>query len=562
VPSQDLRAMALRKEIFALEPIADDQFQPASLDLRLGPTAYRVRASFLPGKGSVKAKLDEFAMHAMDITGGGVLEKGCVYIIPLLEGLDLRHRTSAMGNPKSSTGRLDIFTRLITDNGTAFDQVKEQYSGMLYAEVSPRTFSVLVRKGSRLSQLRVRRGKPIASDGFMRRLQQEHGLVQSPEAETGDARAVEIVNGVPVRVDLQGRRSGGIIGYKARSHAGLVDIDRIGHYEVDEYWEPVRAPARGGLILDPAEFYILASQEAVRVPARLCRRDDRVRHPGRRVPRPLRRLLRPRLRPRRRRRRGLARRPRGALVRGAVRPRARPARRAARLRAADVDAGGPVRPGHQVLLPGPGHQAQQALQGGPLGRLRAGLGRAALAIEEERPLGLELADHALDDPRHDRLHRLRALPRRRVVAAFAARDDEAGVVAPGRVGAQAPVQLVDERLRVERDRLGAAVGAASASSDRCCARRSSSAASFTRPNGAACCLLDHEEGACENSPVASVVPRKAASQRAMTEPVACGCRRCGTSRRRWQPPAGPVGRAIAAWTLPLVPSRSASSIRV
>ncbi|HZW74635.1 MAG TPA: 2'-deoxycytidine 5'-triphosphate deaminase, partial [Caldimonas sp.] len=260
VPSQDLRAMVLRKEIIALEPITDDQFQPASLDLRLGPTAYRVRASFLPGKGTVKAKLDEFAMHAMDITAGGVLEKGCVYIIPLLEGLDLRHRTAAMGNPKSSTGRLDIFTRLITDAGTAFDQVREQYSGMLYAEVSPRTFSVLVRKGSRLSQLRIRRGRPIASDGFMRRLQEEHGLVQLPESEDDDAR-VEIVNGVPVRVDLQGRRSGGIIGYRAKSHAGLVDIDRVGHYEVADYWEPVRAPERGGLILDPAEFYILASQE-------------------------------------------------------------------------------------------------------------------------------------------------------------------------------------------------------------------------------------------------------------------------------------------------------------
>jgi dCTP deaminase len=264
VPSQDLRAMVLRKEIFALEPISDDQFQPASLDLRLGATAYRVRASFLPGKGSVKAKLDELAMHAMDIASGGVLEKGCVYIIPLLEGLDLRHRTAAMGNPKSSTGRLDVFTRLITDGGTAFDQVREQYSGMLYAEVSPRTFSVLVRKGSRLSQLRIRRGRPIASDGFMRRLQEEHGLVQLPDDD--DARSVEIVNGVPVRVDLQGRRSGGIIGYRAKSHAGLVDIDRVGHYAVADYWEPVRAPERGGLILDPAEFYILASQEAVRVP--------------------------------------------------------------------------------------------------------------------------------------------------------------------------------------------------------------------------------------------------------------------------------------------------------
>jgi dCTP deaminase len=206
-------------------------------------------------------------MHAMDIGAGGVLEKGCVYIIPLLEGLDLRHRTSAMGNPKSSTGRLDVFTRLITDGGTAFDQVREQYSGMLYAEVSPRTFSVLVRKGSRLSQLRVRRGRPIASDGFMRRLQEEHGLVQSVDADhAGTAPNVEIVNGVPVRVDLQGRRSGGVIGYRAKSHAGLVDIDRVGHYDAADYWEAVRAPARGGLILDPAEFYILASQEAVRVP--------------------------------------------------------------------------------------------------------------------------------------------------------------------------------------------------------------------------------------------------------------------------------------------------------
>jgi dCTP deaminase len=267
VPSQDLRAMVLRREIFALEPITEEQFQPASLDLRLGPTAYRVRASFLPGKGPVKAKLDELAMHAMDISAGGVLEKGCVYIIPLLEGLDLRHRTSAMGNPKSSTGRLDVFTRLITDSGTAFDQVREQYSGMLYAEVSPRTFSVLVRKGSRLSQLRVRRGRPIASDGFMRRLQEEHGLVQPVDGDAAAAgQAVEIVNGVPVRVDLQGRHSGGVIGYRAKSHAGLVDIDRIGHYEVADYWEPVQAPARGGLILDPAEFYILASQEAVRVP--------------------------------------------------------------------------------------------------------------------------------------------------------------------------------------------------------------------------------------------------------------------------------------------------------
>ena len=267
LPCQDLRAMVQRKEISGLEPIADDQFQPASLDLRLGPRAYRIRASFLPGTQTVRQKLDAFAMHEMDITKGAVLERGCVYIIPLLEMLDLRHRTSATGNPKSSTGRLDVFTRLITDHGVAFDQVPEQYSGQLFAEVSPRTFSVLVRTGSRLSQLRVRRGKPPTSDNLMRRLQEQYQLVEAMDPEDA-GRTHEITSGVPVSVDLEGRQSGGIVGYKARNHSGLVDIDRIAHYDVRDYWEPVPAPRRGGLILDPAEFYILASREAVRIPPR------------------------------------------------------------------------------------------------------------------------------------------------------------------------------------------------------------------------------------------------------------------------------------------------------
>lgn len=262
LPSQELKLQVnLTREIWALETILDNQFQPASLDLRLGPVAYRVRASFLPGKhATVKQKLDEFAMHEMDITNGGVLERGCVYIIPLLEGLKLKHRMSAMGNPKSSTGRLDIFTRLITDYGTEFDQVREQYDGMLYAEVSPRTFSVLVRKGSRLSQIRIRRGNPATSDESMRRLQQEHQVVSSTLHED------DIRNGVPVSVDVLGDKSGGLIGYKAKNHAGLIDIDKVQHYDVLDYWEPVYAPRRGGLVLDPQDFYILASQEAVKIP--------------------------------------------------------------------------------------------------------------------------------------------------------------------------------------------------------------------------------------------------------------------------------------------------------
>jgi dCTP deaminase len=262
LPSQAIEALARAgTELRADEPIRDDQIQPASLDLRLGRMAYRVRASFLPGRSAtVDAKLDELAMHAMDITAGGVLERGCVYIVPLLEQLALGPDTSAMGNPKSSTGRLDVFTRLITDHGTEFDRVRARYRGPLYAEISPRTFSVLVRTGSRLSQLRLRRGHPVTSDAEHQRLQDEQQLVAS-KLEADDIR-----NGVPIGVDIRAERYGGIIGYRAKSHAGLIDIDKVRHYDVLDYWEPVRAPRRGGLVLDPGEFYILGSRDAVRVP--------------------------------------------------------------------------------------------------------------------------------------------------------------------------------------------------------------------------------------------------------------------------------------------------------
>jgi len=263
LPAQDLlRIVHATKEIRGLEPILDEQIQPASIDLRLGAKAYRVRASFLPGsKSTVSDKLREFSMHEMDITNGGVLERGCVYIIPLLETLALKHRMSARGNPKSSTGRLDVFTRLITDYGTEFDQVREGYKGPLFAEVSPRTFTILVRKGSRLSQLRIRRGAPPSSDEKHKQLQKEFGLVDRPLSDE------DIKNGVPITVDVHGSAAtNNIIGYKAKSHAGLIDVDRVGHYNWQEFWDVVPAPGPQGLILDPADFYILASREAVRVP--------------------------------------------------------------------------------------------------------------------------------------------------------------------------------------------------------------------------------------------------------------------------------------------------------
>src|SRR5215467_4316420 len=211
LPSQLLReAVALGREILSPQPIGDDQIQPASIDLRLGEVAYRVRASFLPGtRASVRDKLDQLSMHRIDLMAGAVLEKDCVYIVPLFEFLSLRKRTSAAANPRSSIGRLDVFARVITDGGTEFDRVREGYKGPLYAEVSPRAFSILVRTGSRLVQLRIRRGSPGFSDTALRRLHEEVGLVEGP------AGPKTIRNGLAFTVDVAGDEATGIVGYKA-----------------------------------------------------------------------------------------------------------------------------------------------------------------------------------------------------------------------------------------------------------------------------------------------------------------------------------------------------------
>ncbi|MBM3502840.1 MAG: 2'-deoxycytidine 5'-triphosphate deaminase [Alphaproteobacteria bacterium] len=267
LPSQTLRE-CIRDRIIGslLDPLGEDQIQPASIDLRLSGRAFRVRASFLPGERyTVKEKIDVFGMHEIDLREGAVLERGCVYIVPLQEALRLPRRLYGVANPKSSTGRLDVFTRLITDHGTEFDRVEEGYKGPLYAEISPRTFSVVVRQGSRLLQLRLRRGTPRPTDAMARRLQEEVGLIGTPEIAEGEL-AKRIHGGVPVSVDLKGQGDRALVGYKAKAHAGLVDVDRVGGYAIDDYWDPIHANAGRTLILDPNAFYILASKEAVTVP--------------------------------------------------------------------------------------------------------------------------------------------------------------------------------------------------------------------------------------------------------------------------------------------------------
>lgn len=256
LPSQSIREMLIDGRITYSEPVPEGQIQPASLDLRLGNIAYRVRCSFLAGAGrTMSERLKHFEMHRIDLTNGAVLEKGCVYIAPLMEGLNLPADINAVANAKSSTGRLDLFTRLITDGGTEFDRIEAGYKGPLYAEISPRSFSVLARPGMRLNQIRFRQGQVVLSDEALREMDEQHALVDSE---------AHIDQGLGFSVDLTPRENG-IVGYRAKPHTGLIDLDLIDHYEKSDFWEPVYAQ-KGGIILDPGAFYILVSQEAVHVP--------------------------------------------------------------------------------------------------------------------------------------------------------------------------------------------------------------------------------------------------------------------------------------------------------
>ncbi len=263
LPFQDICRLIDGGRITAASAIERAQVQPASLDLRLGPTAWRVRASFLPGSATVASKIERLKMHQIDLSTPTVLEKGCVYIVELMEELKLPAGISGKANPKSTTGRLDIFTRLITDNGNEFEGVREGYRGKLYLEVVPRTFSILLQQGARLNQIRFVRGNPPPSDTKLGQLDQNEPLVY---LEADGPQAAVIKDGLWISVDLEGSAANGIVGYRAKNHAPLVDLSRIAHYDTLEFWEPItRTPSRG-LVLNPDDFYILASRELIRVP--------------------------------------------------------------------------------------------------------------------------------------------------------------------------------------------------------------------------------------------------------------------------------------------------------
>jgi dCTP deaminase len=268
--AQDIKRLIERRNVRADPALEESQIQPASLDLRLGKIAYRIHASFFPGRDvKVADRIDELKAHQFFLVDGAILERNGVYLIELEESLHLTDVYSAAANPKSSTGRLDIFTRLITDGADVFDVIPPAYKGKLWAEVSPRTFSIKVKRGIRLNQIRFRRRAPSQPDYTTffisdKQLMEIHSKTPLVDDD------VVIRNGLNIRVNLDKANGSTIVGYRAKRHTAVIDLSMINHYEAEKFWEPLYYSPSKELLLEPGEFYILASKERMHVPSNLA----------------------------------------------------------------------------------------------------------------------------------------------------------------------------------------------------------------------------------------------------------------------------------------------------
>jgi len=268
---RDLRDAVRAGWIVPAAPLADEQFQPASLDLRLGPIAYQLRASFLPYRDSVGERLEgvannDLVIDRVPLESGATLQRGSVYLVPLLESLALPADVRGRSNPKSTTGRLDVFTRVITDGTPRFDEIKSGYRGPLYLEVSPQSFPVRVYAGLSLNQLRLLEGPTSMSDAGLATLYRQTPLLYDDDDRPLSIERVVFNDGLCMGIDLSGRTTGGVIGYRAHPNPPAVDLARVAHYDPSEFWEPIKAPVRDGYILEANRFYILVSKERIRVP--------------------------------------------------------------------------------------------------------------------------------------------------------------------------------------------------------------------------------------------------------------------------------------------------------
>ena len=278
LPYQDIKQLIAARAITASPAVEDRQIQPASLDLRLGRKAYRLISSFLPELSPISSRLDvldfyqsDLVMYEMDLTEGAILEKGHVYLVPLLESLKLPKTLRARANPKSTTGRLDVFTRVVTDLNAGFDEIRAGYHGPLFLEVVPRSFAIKVRTGQSLNQIRFVRGEATVSDASLQKLHGASPLLyhNSPTRKALGQREFRAERGLFLRIDLKGddRTDSRIIGYRAKKNSHVIDLAKVGHYSAADFWEPLYRHRHDSLLLEPEEFYILASKERIRVPA-------------------------------------------------------------------------------------------------------------------------------------------------------------------------------------------------------------------------------------------------------------------------------------------------------
>jgi len=273
LPDHELRAAVRDGWIRAERPIGDDQYQPASLDLRLGSSAYQLRASFLPFRQTVQSRLEardlterDLVIDRVSLESGATLQRGSVYLVPLLESLALPERVRGRSNPKSTTGRLDIFTRVITDATPRFDEVRAGYHGPLYLEVSPQSFPIRVHAGASLNQLRLLSGQTAIADAELTRIYRQTPLLYDDDGRPIPLERVAVNDGLCMGVDLSGRLTGSIIGYRAQPNPPAVDWSRVDHYDPAEFWEPIKWAAHDAYILEANRFYILVSKERIRVP--------------------------------------------------------------------------------------------------------------------------------------------------------------------------------------------------------------------------------------------------------------------------------------------------------
>jgi dCTP deaminase len=260
LPSQKIAELIEAGHITARCPIPDEQIQPASIDLRLGSPAYRVRAGLLPGTSTVERKLEQFGYQEIDLSRPALLERGCVYIVPLEEALGLPPNISARGNPKSTIGRLDVFTRLLADYGVEFDRIPAGYTGKLYVEIVPQSFGIVVHQGLRIYQARFVKGNPRPGDGLLKDIDRVSPLIFGQDDQPGEA---NIQNGLRISLDLEGAAGSDLVGYRARKSAPPVVLDKIDFFDPRDFWEPLFKPKERQMIIDPDDFYLLLSKERI-----------------------------------------------------------------------------------------------------------------------------------------------------------------------------------------------------------------------------------------------------------------------------------------------------------